>query len=554
MAKKDQNEDEGIEEEELMFIRNALEQETKGEETKGGKEEREAKGTGSEKETEETALIEERREKLTELESYSFDANGIPVAIKIGRKASDYVPQYIISIPMLAEGTKLILNAIKGDLITQVKLDISELTDPKKGKEVRSKFERKANELLERQFHGLTPEKKQVLISYLIQNTLGLGDLEVLMADENLEDIAINNPMDPVWVYHKRHGWCRTNLFIRRDETVYEYAAMVGRKIGRQINVLNPIMNAHLPSGDRINATLTPISSFGNTISIRKFSKNPWTIPYLIEVNTVTSDVAALIWLCIQNEVSLLSSGGAGSGKTSFLNAMCCMIPPNQRIISIEDTRELTLPDFLHWVPMTTREPNPEGKGAVEMIDLLVNSLRQRPDRIIVGEVRRQREAEVLFEAMHTGHSVYATIHADNAEECVTRLTTPPISLPRSVLPALGGIVVQYRNRRTGARRTFEFAEIAKNGSANNIYRWDPKDDSVKEVGQLSRLGELLSLYTGMTVKEIREDRDDKMRILKWMVGKKYFDINTVGRIAADYYLTPDDVLEAAKKNREWQI
>ena len=270
MAKKDQNEDEGIEEEELMFIRKALEQETKGKETESEKEEKEGKGAkaaANEKEAEETALAEERREKLTELESYSFDANGIPVTIKIGRKASDYVPQYIISIPMLAEGTKLILNAIKGDLITQVKLDISELTDPKKGKEVRSKFERKANELLERQFHGLTPEKRQVLISYLIQNTLGLGDLEVLMADENLEDVAINNPMDPVWVYHKRHGWCRTNLFIRRDETVYEYAAMVGRKIGRQINVLNPIMNAHLPSGDRINVS---IGGVGNRFGPRR--------------------------------------------------------------------------------------------------------------------------------------------------------------------------------------------------------------------------------------------------------------------------------------------
>ena len=455
---------------------------------------------------------------------------------------------------MLAEGTKLILNAIKGDLITQVKLDVTELIDPKKGREVRAKFEKKATELLERQFHGLTPEKRQVLISYLLQNTLGLGDLEVLIGDDSLEDIAINNPSDPVWVYHKRHGWCKTNLYIRRDETVYEYAASIGRRVGRQINVLNPLMNAYLPSGDRVNATLTPISSYCNTLSIRKFSKNPWTIPYLIEVGTITPEVASLIWLCIQNEVSLLSSGGAGSGKTSFLNAMACMIPPNQRIISIEDTRELTLPDFLHWVPMTTREPNPEGKGAVEMIDLLVNSLRQRPDRIIVGEVRRQREAEVLFEAMHTGHSVYATIHADNSEECVTRLTTPPISLPKSVIPALGGIVVQFRNRRSGIRRTFEFAEITKNGGSNLIYRWDPKSDDMKEVGQLNRLSELLSLYTGMTVKEMREDITEKVKILKWMVGKKYFDINSVGKIAADYYLKSDNVLEAVKKNREWEV
>ena len=387
------------------------------------------------------------------MDLYSFDASGIPVTIKIVQSPSDYTPQYLIQIPLIAEGTKLILNALRADLITQVKIDAAMLTDPRQVKEIRAKFEHKANELLQKQFTGLTPDTSKVLTSYLLQHTLGLGELEILMADDNLEDIAINSPAEPIQVYHKRHGWCRTNLWIRRDETVYEYAAIIGRRVGRQINVLNPIMNAYLQNGDRINATLAPISSFGNTLEIRKFAKNPWTIPYFIELKTISPEIASLIWLCIQNEVSLLSSGGTGSGKTSFLNAMSCMIPPNQRIISIEDTRELTLPDFLHWVAMTTREPNPEGKGEVTMLDLMVNALRQRPDRIIVGEVRRQREAEVLFEAMHTGHSVYATIHADNAEECIARLTTPPINLPKTTLPALGGIVVQYRNRRTGVKK-----------------------------------------------------------------------------------------------------
>ncbi|MEM2974086.1 MAG: ATPase, T2SS/T4P/T4SS family, partial [Candidatus Micrarchaeia archaeon] len=278
------------------------------------------------------------------LATYSFNSGDIPVMIKITRAPTDYVPQYQINIPLLAEGTKIMLNALKADLITQVKLDVTELIDPKQAAEVRRKFEQKAAELLSRQFTGIAPDKKPVLISYLMQHTLGLGELEVLLADEKLEDIAINGPNEPIWVYHKTYGWCKTNLWIKKDETIYEYAAMVGRKSGRQINVLNPIMNSYLQSGDRVNATLSPISSFGNTMSIRKFAKNPWTIPYLIYVKTVSPEVAGLIWLCIQNEISLVSSGGAGSGKTSFLNAMCCMIPPNQRVISIEDTRELTLP------------------------------------------------------------------------------------------------------------------------------------------------------------------------------------------------------------------
>lgn len=486
------------------------------------------------------------------LEEYNYSAAGVPVSIRIVRRPTEYTPSYVISIPLLAEGTKIMLHAMRGELISRVKFDVAELVDPRKATEVRARFERQASELINRHFTGLTPEKTAVLVSYLLQYTLGMGDLEILMADPALEDIAINGPHDFVWVYHKRHGWCKTNFAIRANEVIYEHAAMAGRKVGRTINVLNPVMEATLLTGDRITATLSPISTMGNTIAIRKFAQNPWTIPFLIQNKTISTDVAALIWLCVANEVSLLSSGGAAAGKTSLLNAICCMIPANQRIISIEDTRELTLPEFFQWVPLLTREPNPEGKGGVEMIDLLVTSLRMRPDRIVVGEVRRQREAEVLFEAMHTGHSVYATIHADNAHECITRLISPPINLPKSVLPALGGIVVQFRNRRTGIRRTYEFAEITDTGDAGVIWRWDPKEDVLKQVGEMTRLAAVLGLYTGMTQKEIKEDLAEKARILNWMVAKNYIDVNTVGRIVSDYYKNPSQVEEAARRNKDW--
>jgi flagellar protein FlaI len=339
---------------------------------------------------------------------------------------------------------------------------------------------------------------------------------------------------------------------LKSEENIYDVAAMIGRRIGKQINVLNPVMDAHLATGDRVNATLFPVSSFGNTITIRKFSRNPWTIPYLIELNCISAQVSGLIWLCIQNEMSLLVSGGTGSGKTSFLNAISCLIPANQRVISIEDTRELTLPHFLQWVPMTTREPNAEGKGEVSMLDLLVNSLRQRPDRIIMGEVRKQREAEILFEAMHTGHSVYATLHADNAAETVTRLTTPPISMPRETLSSLAGIVVQFRHRRLNIRRTLEFAEVQKGGDVNTLYRWDVKSDRISEVGKMVTLSTTLSLYAGLTQKEIDQDVADKAKILTWMVKKGYKDVNTVGTIVSQYYMNSEDILSLAAKNSEW--
>jgi len=491
-------------------------------------------------------------EKEGVLDSYVYDNEGIQVLAKIFTKNGEYVPQYEVNVRELSEGTRLVLNTLKGELITTVKLDITDIIDPKKRDEVRNKFESRANFLLSKHFPTLSEADKKVLTAYLLQNSLGLGDLEPLMHDNALEEVAINSSTEPVWVYHKKYGWCKTNVHLKNEESIYDISAMIGRRIGKQINTLNPVMDAHLSSGDRVNATMFPVSSFGNTITIRKFSRNPWTIPYLIELNCISPQVAGLIWLCMQNELSLLVAGGTGSGKTSFLNAISCLIPANQRIISIEDTRELTLPTFLQWVPMVTREPNAEGKGEITMLNLLVNSLRQRPDRIIVGEVRKQREAEILFEAMHTGHSVYATLHADNASEAVTRLTTPPISMPKESLSALAGVIVQFRHRRLNIRRTLEFAEVQKGGDINSLYRWDVKTDKINEVGKMVSLSATLSLYSGLTQREIDQDVSDKAKIFSWMVKKGYKSVNTVGALVSQYYMNPDAVVSLATKNADW--
>jgi flagellar protein FlaI len=250
----------------------------------------------------------------------------------------------------------------------------------------------------------------------------------------------------------------------------------------------------------------------------------------------------------------LIVTGGTGSGKTSFLNAMAGLIPANQRIISIEDTRELTLPSFLHWIPMVVREPNPEGKGEVTMLDLMVNSLRQRPDRIIVGEIRRQREAEILFEAMHTGHSVYSTLHADNSEQTISRLVNPPINIPEGMLDALAGIVVTFRHRRFNIRRVLEFSEVHKKGKLNTLYQWNVKSDKIKGTGKMERLSNLLSLYAGMDEKEIEEDVSEKVEILDWMVKNDYEHVDQVGEIVSHYYMDPDEVLETVRKGRKWEF
>jgi len=241
--------------------------------------------------------------------------------------------------------------------------------------------------------------------------------------------------------------------------------------------------------------------------------------------------------MAVQNELSILIVGGTASGKTSMLNVIANFFPPNQRIISIEDTRELNLPDTLHWVPLETRLPNPEGKGGITMLDLIINSLRMRPDRIIVGEIRKKSEAEVLFEAMHTGHSVYGTLHANNLRETVNRLTQPPIGLSKQILSALSLIVVQNINRRNGKRRTLQIGEILHDGDSRPLMQLNIAKDELEKINEPEIIYETLNLYTGMSKEDTENNIDEKIDILKWMVKNNINDINKIGMIMSKYYL-----------------
>ncbi|MBD3313997.1 hypothetical protein GF345_06145, partial [Candidatus Woesearchaeota archaeon] len=441
-----------------------------------------------------------------------------------------------ISISNISQTTKLILEKIRKEFISHVSIEIEEVTTEEGVDIIRKKFEKEIEALIDKYFTNIDKATKDVLISYVIRQNLGLGDIEILLKDANLEELVINNSTEPVWVYHKKHGWLKTNIFIPSEARIRHYSTMIGRDVGKEITLLNPLMDAHLKTGDRVNATLNPISDFGNTITIRKFAEKPWTITDFISSGTISFDAAAFIWLGIQNELSTLIAGGTGSGKTSTLNVISNFFPPNQRIISIEDTRELTLPKQLHWVPMATRMPNPEGKGGVSMLDLVVNALRQRPDRILVGEIRRQKEAEVLFEAMHTGHSVYATIHANNAKETIDRLTNPPINIPKMVISALGILMVQNRNRRTGKRRTLQLAEVNSDGDPDVIMQLNVHEDKLKKLKMPKKTYETLNLYTGMSDKEINGDMAEKVNILKALVKKNINNVHDIGHIMARYY------------------
>jgi flagellar protein FlaI len=313
-------------------------------------------------------------------------------------------------------------------------------------------------------------------------------------------------------------------------------------------------MDASMNTGDRVNATLFPISTCGNTITIRKFSRTPWTIVDLIQKKVLDLPSAAFLWTAIENETSMLVAGGTASGKTTLLNVLMPFIPPNNRVITIEDTRELVLPKFLHWVPLTTRQPNPEGKGGVAMLDLLVNSLRMRPDRIVVGEIRRAKEAQVLFEAIHTGHSVLATFHAETAEQAITRLTSPPIDVPKTMVESMPLITVAFRQRRMGIRRIFQISEVLPGPSVNTVYQWKARDDTLHLEGKSKRIFEEVEVHTGMTEKEMSDEMMIKQQILAWIVKANLNNVNAIGKIISTYYMNKDKVVSELKKNSDPKV
>ncbi len=493
-------------------------------------------------------MAEPENKQEKEYASYELNANGIKAHIHIVDNGG-FVLSYRVSLPGLGDATRILITSLRQELLRLVPIDTSKISSQEYVDELHKKYTEAASVVIDRYLPGTSKETKGTLVAYIINIMLGLGDLEVLLADDNLEEIAVNSSRDGIWVFHKKFGWCKSDLKMISEEAIYDDAEQIGRRVGRQISTLAPLMDAELGDGSRVNATLYPVSQGGNTITIRKFAKNPWTMPALVANGTVSAEIASLAWLCIQNEISMLVSGGTASGKTSFLNAMSVFMPSSHRVISIEETRELTLPSFLQWVPMLTRQANSEGKGEISLYNLMINALRQRPDIILVGEIRSKWDAQTLFEAIHTGHAVYGTMHADNVQDTVVRMTNPPIELPKVMLNSIGGIMTLFRHRRLGIRRVLETGELTSSGDANVLYRWNMRNDNFAQISNMTRLAEVISLYGGYTYNEIIDDIKEKSRILSWMVANKVTGVDDAGYIIAKYYKNKDDVVKIVDDN-----
>ena len=484
------------------------------------------------------------------IEAYTIKLDGASADIKIVR--NEINTSYVISLPKISVATTALLNDLREELITITSVSMQELIDPKAFSSIKNKFKEEAKKLIRKKIPTIKEDTESFIIGTLMQEMLGIGRIEYLINDPNLEEIVIVSAKEPIKVYSKKYGWLSTNIILKREEVTINYSNIIARRVGRQITVLSPLLDAHLVTGDRVNAVLYPINTKGNTIVIRKFSRDPYTIIDLIKNNTCDLEAAALLWLAVEYEMNVIISGGTASGKTVLLNACMPFIPPNQRIISIEDTKELMLPEFLYWTPLVTRLPNAEGKGAVTMLDLLINSLRMRPDRIILGEMRKHEEAMVLFEAMHTGHSVYATLHADSAAETISRLTHQPLDIPANLLKAINLNVVMFRDRRRGIRRILQIAEIETEGDsakANTLYRWSPENDKLVRHNKSSRFFEEISRHTSMSEDEINKELELKKKILTWLMKHNIRKLDDLGKTVNLYYQNKELLLKKIAKD-----
>lgn len=395
----------------------------------------------------------------------------------------DVVPQYNVFKQKYSSEEKLLLSELRENLVDlAISSDESlQVNEDKLLNDIKNfLFAKLANNS---QNNTISNEYLDNLARKLFQDLVGYGEIDPLIRDDNLEEIMVIGIDKPVFVYHREYGMMKTNILFKDAGEVMNLIDSIARQINRRIDQESPILDGRLPDGSRVNATIPPISADGPSMTIRKFKRDPLTIIDLINSKTISVELAAFFWLCFDGlgvkSANAIISGGTSSGKTTTLNALSSFINPKERIITIEDTLELQIPHE-HVIRMETRPPNVENRGELTMNDLVKNSLRQRPDRIIVGEVRGS-EAITLFTALNTGHSGFGTLHSNDARETITRLTNAPMSVPNIMISAIDFIIMQnriYRSDGVSFRRISEVAEVSgiEEGviQLNKIFEWDP--------------------------------------------------------------------------------
>ncbi len=463
---------------------------------------------------------------------------------------SEYIYE-IIEPPLTRDDTE-ILDEIKKYL--KEKFEMKEFETPEERKEYLFKMADDAVKELNIKVEPIVWERIKY---YLYRDFLGYGKVQVPMIHSEVEDISCDGVNIPIYIYHRMYGSIKSNLKFQKEEELDQYVVWIVQKSGKHISISNPMVDATLPDGSRLQATLGKyVTKRGSSFTIRRFKPNPFTPIDLIRFRTMSREMMAYLWLAVENGMSMIVCGGTASGKTTTLNAVLLFIPPNMKIVSIEDTRELNLPHE-NWIPSLTREgvgePNPvTGKkpGEIDMFDLLKAALRQRPQYIMVGEVRGA-EAYTVFQAMATGKTCYTTFHAEDVKAMVHRFENPPINLPRALITALDIVLLQAQVKvgTTMTRRVKALTEIVTLDPetneiiTNNAYTWNPADDSFNFSGH-SYVYEKIATIKGWSQRRMELEVKRRERILKYMekLGVRYY--RDVARIVSAYYKNPEEVIK----------
>lgn len=471
---------------------------------------------------------------------------------KENKNNNQLIPQYDVIKQNYSPEEKILLNEIRENLVD---LAISsgenfQLNEEKLLNDIKAFIFNKFS--TQPQNKNITNEYLDTLSGKLLRDIIGYGKIDSLIQDDELEEIMIIGVGKPLFVYHRKYGMMKTNIRFNEEQELLDLIDSMSREINRRIDQESPILDGRLKDGSRINATIPPVSADGPSLTIRKFKKDPLTVIDLINSKTISLELAAFFWLCFDGlgvkSANAIISGGTSSGKTTTLNALSAFIPPKERIITIEDTLELQIPHE-HVIRMETRPANVENKGELTMNDLVKNSLRQRPDRIIVGEVRGE-EAITLFTALNTGHSGFGTLHSNSARETITRLTTKPMSVPKIMIQAIDFIIMQnriYTPSGISYRRVSEVAEIVgiEEGvtQLNRIFKWNPERDRIENVSVSSSTLTQIANLSGKSLHEIYREIENRELVLKHMLNHNIHAVNDVNAVLELYYANPQKVL-----------
>jgi flagellar protein FlaI len=445
------------------------------------------------------------------------------------------------------------LREIRNFLMEEVDVNLKDIETKEKAENY---LRSKTKAIIKKYNIKVPPEAVDKLAYYVLRDFIGYGKIDPLMKDHLIEDVSADGVNIPLYVWHRLYESLPTNILFKDATELDSFIVRLAYLAGKNISIASPILDASLPEGSRVQLTYgNEVTRRGSTFTIRRFKVDPLTVSDLIAFKTLSSEMAAYLWYVIENRASVMVAGGVAAGKTTMLNCLSMFIKPEMKIVSVEDTQELNLPHE-NWIPSVVRTGfghQDKGGGSITLFDLLKAAVRQRPDYIIVGEVRGE-EAYTLFQAMATGHLGMSTIHAESVDAVINRLGSEPMNIPKTLIAMTDVIMVVTRTEIEGrpARRTNSATEIVqlnpktRSIETEEVFRWSPKDDEFLFNGHSSILEEH-EKELGVSAEEITRELNSRRTVLEWMAKQGIRRHSEVANIIREYYTNPNRVCQKAR-------